>query len=101
MFVLANLISAAAQVLQMVFSIMLFLVAIRCVLSWFNPDPYNPLVSTIIRTTDPMLRPIQKIFRPHIGGMDFTPVVLGIIIVFLQNFLVKSLSDLAIYLVRP
>lgn len=96
MFVLAEFINAIATVFEMICQIILFVVVIRCVMTWFSPDPYNPLVQTIFRITEPMLRPIRRVTGRIGGGIDLSPIVLGILIVFLQSFLVRTLKILAL-----
>lgn len=92
---LADLILALVQVLDMIFNMVLFLVAARCIMSWFSPDPYNPLVQFIYRVTEPMLRPFRRLFGRSMGGMDFSPVILGIALVFLQRLSERWLIRLA------
>jgi YggT family protein len=72
-------------------------VIIRAVVSWFSPDPFNPLVRILNASTDPLLRPVQK-YVPALGGIDWSPLVLIFVIMFLQYFLVNTLGDYAMYL---
>lgn len=94
MFVLGNLINAAAMVLDMVLHIAMWLIIIRALISWVSPDPYNPIVQFLIRATDPMLRPIQRLVPP-VSGLDLSPLIAIFAIYFLQAFLVPSLHDMA------
>lgn len=94
MFVLGNLINAAAMVLDMVLYIAMWLIIIRALISWVSPDPYNPIVQFLIRATDPMLRPIQRLVPP-VSGLDLSPLIAIFAIYFLKAFLVVSLHDMA------
>jgi YggT family protein len=94
MFVLGNLINAAAMVLDMVLHIAMWLIIIRALISWVSPDPYNPIVQFLIRATDPMIRPIQRLVPP-VSGLDLSPLIAIFAIKFLQFFLVASLHDMA------
>ncbi len=94
MFVLGNLINAAAMVVGMVLNIAMWLIIIRALISWVSPDPYNPIVQFLIRATDPMLRPIQRLVPP-VSGLDLSPLIAIFAIKFLQLFLVASLHDMA------
>ena len=96
MFVLANFVDASASVISILFTIMWWLIFIRCVVSLVNADPYNPIVQFLIRVTEPVLEPIRRLLPPM--GIDISPVIAGLIIWFLQRFLVASLYDLAIRL---
>lgn len=93
MFVLGNLFIAIAQVLNIALTIYLWIVIIRALISWVNPDPYNPIVQFLHRVTEPALRPIQRLVPPA-GGIDFSPLILILAIYFLQIFLVNSLIQL-------
>ena len=98
MFVISNLLKALASVVDLVLRIYVWIIIIRAIISWVNPDPYNPIVQFLYHITEPVLRPIRRIIPP-IGGIDISPVVVLIIIYFLQLWLVPSLYQLA-YSVR-
>lgn len=93
MFVMGNLLIATAQVLNILLTLLLWVVIIRALISWVNPDPYNPIVQFLRKITDPLLDPIQRIV-PAAGGMDFSPLILILGIYFLQSFLVTTLIQL-------
>lgn len=96
MFVLAILLNSIATVIEMVLQIVLFIVAIRIVIGWFSPDPYNPLVQSLYRITEPMLRPFRRLTRSlNSTGIDFSPVLLAIVIVFIQSSVSPLLRELA------
>ncbi len=93
MFVLGNFIEGVAKVLDMVLTIYIWIIVIRALISWVNPDPYNPVVQFLYRVTEPVLRPIRR-WLPNIG-IDFSPVVVIAVIIFIQTFVVQSLIQLA------
>lgn len=93
MFVIGNFLIAFAKVLNIALTLYLWIVIIRALISWVSPDPYNPIVVFLRRVTDPVLRPIQKAM-PMAGGIDFSPIVLILVIYFLQYFLVNTLIQL-------
>lgn len=95
MFVLANFLRGAAKVLDLGLQLYLWLVVARAVLSWVNPDPYNPIVRFLHRATDPVLYWVRRRIPALFGGIDFSPMIVILAIVFLQRFLVQSLWDLA------
>ena len=97
MFVVGNLLAAIAQLLDAGFTIATWLVIIRVLLSWVNPDPFNPIVQFLMRTTDPILEPLRRVIPP-IGFIDITPVVALLLMKALQVFLVKTLMDLSLRL---
>ena len=95
MFVLANLLIAVAKVLDFVLSAYMWIVIARAVISWVNPDPYNPIVRFLRSATDPVLYRVRRAFPFFPGGIDFSPIIVFVAIIFLQRFLVQSLYDLA------
>ncbi|MEK6539247.1 MAG: YggT family protein [Deltaproteobacteria bacterium] len=97
MFVLANLLDALAVVISYLLTIYMWIIIIRALISWVNPDPYNPVVRFLYQITEPVLYPIRRRL-PFMGGIDLSPIVVLLIIVFLQAFLVKTLSELAVRL---
>lgn len=98
MFVAGNFLSAAASVLHMLLQAYIWVVIIRALLSWVNPDPWNPIVQVLNRLTEPLLEPIRrKMFRMMgYGGMglDLSPLILIAAIYFLDFFLVGTLQDM-------
>ena len=81
-------------ILSYLLTIYIWIIIIRALLSWVNPDPYNPIVQILYRLTEPVLAPVR--YRmPDIGGIDASPIVVLLIIFFLQSFVVQSIFDLA------
>ena len=78
-----------------VLTIYTWVVIIRALISWVNPDPYNPIVRFLRTVTDPVLYRIQRLVPAVFGGIDFSPLILILALQFLQIFLVQSLHDLA------
>ena len=97
MFMLGNFIMAIAKLINFVLSAFIWVVIARAVISWVNPDPYNPIVRFLRQVTDPLLMHIRR-YVPIMGGMDLSPMILILIIVFLQSFLVPTLQQLAMNL---
>lgn len=97
MFVLGNLLSALAQLLQMVFQIYTLILIARVLITWVNPDPFNPVVQFLARVTDPVLEPLRKVI-PSIGPFDISPIVALLLLQALQHFLIRTLWDLSVRL---
>lgn len=93
MIILGNVLYGIATVLDMLLTMVVFLVIARAVISWVNPDPFNPVVRFLNSSTDPLLRPLRRVI-PLIGGaIDITPIVLLLILYFLKAALVNTLID--------
>jgi len=91
---IANLIHAIAVLLSYVLTIYIWIIIVRALISWVSPDPYNPIVQILYRITEPVLAPVR--YRmPDFGGIDISPIVVLLVIFFLQSFLVSSLFDMA------
>ena len=97
MFILANFLSAFAQILDIVISIFIWVIIIRALISWVNPDPYNFIVQFLQRITEPVLYPIRKKL-PFSWGIDLSPIIAIIGFSFLKSFLVRSLFELSLKL---
>ena len=97
MFVATNLILALAQLVNVVLQAYFWIIIARAVLSWVNPDPRNPIVRFLYNATEPLLYRVRRAV-PYLGGIDFSPLIVIVGIVFLQSFLVASLMDVAMRL---
>ena len=95
MFVFSNFLIAAAKVLSLALSIFMWIIIARAVLSWVNPDPWNPIVQFINRVTEPILAPIRRRVPSWRMGIDLSPLVAILAIYFIQWFLVGTLRDMA------
>ena len=95
MFVLGNFIAAVAHILDTVLTIYMWIIIIRAVLSWVNPDPYNPIVRFIHQVTEPVMYRVRRWIPIRGLGIDFSPIIILLAIVFLQSFLIRSLLELA------
>lgn len=96
MFVLENLIFALAKIIDMGLTLYMWLIIGRAVVSWVNPDPYNPIVNFLNRATEPVLAPVRRWIPMGGLGIDISPVIVIMAIYFLQQFLVRTMMQLAI-----
>ena len=92
--IITNLILAIANVLNLILSLFVWLIIIRALISWFNPDPYNTLFQFLYRITEPVLSIVRNAM-PNLGGIDISHIVVLLAAEFLKSFLVKSLVQLA------
>ena len=95
MFILANFLVAVAKVLNIVLTLYMYVIIAQAILSWVSPDPYNPIVRFVRNITEPLLYRIRRVVPVVYGGIDFSPVIVILGIVFLQSFVVSSLFMLA------
>jgi YggT family protein len=85
-------INAIYQVVDLVFTIYILIVVARAIISWVNPDPYNPIVRFLHNATDPVLYRIRKIIPLQFGGIDFSPVILLIGLSVLKQVLLQLIA---------
>lgn len=95
MFVLSNFIVALARIINIVLTLYMWIIIFRALISWVNPDPYNQIVIILYRITEPVLGPIRRMLPLRNIGIDFSPVVVLLVIMFLKYFLVETLIQLA------
>lgn len=95
MAILANLVGAIASVLDIMLTVYMWIIIARAIISWVNPDPYNPIVSFLYSATEPVLRYARRVIPPIGGGIDLSPILVLVAIVFVQQLLVQSLHQLA------
>ena len=77
-----------------------FLIFVRVLLTWVNPDPYrptidHPLIRLLQRVTDPVLTPLRRIIPPIGGTVDISPIVALVILEILRRILSSLLLGLA------
>lgn len=95
MFIFGNLLLAIANILNVALSIYMWIVIIAAIISWVNPNLYNPIVRFLYGVTDPVLKPIRRLIGPRLGPIDISPLIVILAIIFTQKFLIGSLIELA------
>jgi YggT family protein len=93
MFIFGNFFSAVAVVIDTILQAYMWIIIISALISWVNPDPYNPVVRFLHAVTQPVLRPIRRRLGIY-GGFDFSPMIVILAIYFLRAFLVATLYDM-------
>lgn len=95
MFLFQYFFLALANLLNLALWVYMWMIIIRALLSWVNPDPYNPIVRFLYRVTEPVLRPIRSRLPTWQMGLDLSPLIVILVIYFLQQFLVPVLYEIA------
>jgi YggT family protein len=96
MFLLANFLIAIAKILDILLTLYTWIIIAQAIISWVHPDPYNPIVRFLYAVTEPVLRPIRRRLPVSWGGFDFSPLIILLVIIFLQEFLIKSLIQIGL-----
>jgi YggT family protein len=95
MFVMGNVLLGFATVLDYALTFYTWIIIARALISWVNPDPWNPIVQFLDRVTEPVLSPIRRRLGLRMG-VDLSPLVAIVAITFMQIAVVQSLKDLAL-----
>src|SRR5574340_721147 len=95
MIAVRHLLDAIATVLDLALNIYMWLIIARALLSWVNPDPYNPIVRFLYNVTEPVLSFLRRRVPVVFGGLDLSPLIVIIAIMFLRIFVVQTLRDWA------
>ena len=98
MFVAAEFVRSVADVISIILNFYMWVIIIRALISWVNPDPYNPIVQFLYKVTEPVLHPVRRLIPVYNMGIDLSPLIVILILIFLRSFLVASLYQLALRL---
>ncbi len=96
MFIISNLLIAIAKILDIALTLYMWIIIIRAFLSWIEPNPHNYIVRFIYSVTEPVLYAIRRRLPLSFGGFDLSPIIVILAIIFLQNFLVNSMIEIAL-----
>ncbi len=96
MFVVNNFMMAVTGLIDFLLTAYIWIIIGRAVISWVNADPYNPIVRFLVEVTEPPLSRIRRFLPMSMGGIDFSPMILIMGVMFLQSFLVPTLKQIAI-----
>lgn len=99
MYIVGYFLMAAAKVADVLLVLFMWVIIFRAILSWVNPDPRNAIVRFIHNATEPVLYPIRSKLPINFGGIDFSPIIVFLAIIFLRTFVVNSLMRVAASLI--
>jgi YggT family protein len=95
MFVLSNFVVALARIIDIVLTLYMWLIIARALISWVNADPYNQIVIFLYKATEPVLRLVRRAIPFRNVGIDLSPMIVILVIIFLQYFLVETIIQFA------
>lgn len=82
----ANPLALIARLIDTLLNLYTYIIIARALISWVNPDPYNPIVSFLHRATEPVLYRIRRLL-PDLGGFDLSPLIVILAIYLLQTLI--------------
>jgi YggT family protein len=97
--VLGLAVLALADLVDFVLLLYIVLVLVRVVLSFVGADSYHPVVPLVMQLTEPVLKPFRRLI-PNVGGLDFSPLVLLLVITLARVLIAKPLLDLGLHLAQ-
>jgi YggT family protein len=95
-FVYTNFVITVAQLLSSLLQVYLWIVIISAVMSWIEPNPYNPIVRVIYSLTEPVFDWVRQHLPVFFGGLDFSPIIVILGIYFIQSYFIPTFARLAI-----
>jgi len=91
--VLALLLTGIRDFITLLLNIFIFAIIVQAILSWINPDPYNPVSGILFNITRPVLQPFRRLIKP-IGGLDLSPLIALITLMFIERLVAYLFSML-------
>jgi YggT family protein len=89
MFVVDSFFGALVNLVNLIIAAYIWIIIARAIISWVSPDPYNPIVRFLYRVTEPVLRPIRERLPMSQMGLDFSPMIVILVLYFLREFLAR------------
>lgn len=74
------------EVVDLAFTILIWLIIGRCLLSFVRHDPYQPIIKFVYDVTEPVMAPFRKLLPPT-GGIDFSPIIAVLAVSLVQKLL--------------
>ena len=72
------------QFINLIIGLYIWVVIIAALITWVQPNPYNPIVRFLWNVTEPVYRYIRRFIPTVIGGFDIAPIILILVLEFLQ-----------------
>jgi YggT family protein len=89
-----SLAQSIAYILSQLLGFYIWVVIIAAVITWIEPNPYNPIVRFLYSITEPVFDFVREHIPTNFGGIDFAPMVVIAVIWFLQMWLLPTLANL-------
>lgn len=93
--VLGTLLNAIATIISMLINLYIWVIVIAALISWVRPDPFNPIVQVLNRLTQPVYARLRHFMPTTISGIDFSPLIVAVLLKFIDLSLVRMLMQFA------
>ncbi|MCR4941265.1 MAG: YggT family protein [Campylobacter sp.] len=94
--IISTLIQSVADLIHAVIQIYIWVIIIAAVISWIRPDPYNPIIQTLLRLTEPVYAWLRRFIPTTFGGIDIAPIIVLLALQFVDRLLVKILYEISL-----
>tara|TARA_B100000315_G_scaffold256362_1_gene302102 strand:- start:1620 stop:1907 length:288 start_codon:yes stop_codon:yes gene_type:complete len=88
-----NMTITVVRLFDLALNVYMWVIIVRALISWVNPDPYNPIVQFLYRATEPVLGPVRRWLWGLVPamrfGIDLSPLLVILGIIFLQSLLIS------------
>jgi YggT family protein len=88
------LLMSVVDLLALTLNVYFFSILIQVIISWINPQSYNPVVSLLHQLNEPILGRARRLIPPF-SGLDLSPIIVFIGIKLIEYLLIMPLKDLA------
>jgi len=94
-----TLLGGLVEAVNILLTMLQWLIIAAALVTWVSPDPRNPIVQFLFRSTEWILRPCRKIL-PHrwTGGIDFSPILAILLIVVVKQLVIGLLLGASVRL---
>ena len=82
------------QFISLIIGLYIWVVIIAALITWVQPNPYNPIVRFLWNVTEPVYRFIRKYIPTTFGGFDIAPIILILGLEFLQILINNIIGSL-------
>lgn len=92
MIIIGSLLLTVVDIINTLLGLYKWIVIIAALITWVNPDPYNPIVRFLRAVTEPIFRPIRRMIGYRLGPVDISPLIVVLCIMFIQTFLSRLIT---------
>jgi YggT family protein len=101
MILFANFLLAASRIIHIVLMVYIWIIVGRVIFSWIKVPSLYQVAVIIYRVTEPVLKPVRKYIPPYkMGGLDISPMIIILILWFIDIFVVRSMTLYAYQILR-
>lgn len=79
------------KVIEIFLNMVQLLIIMSVLISLLSADPYNPIVKFVRDCTEPIYRPLRRFTNKIPGPLDWAPLIVIFIIIFIQQMLIRSI----------